>query len=158
MTEAAIHLTPVINVDKDKCRNCHRCIAICPVKLCNDGSKDYVSVNSDLCIGCGACITACTHGARSGIDDTEAFFEDLKRGEEISILIAPAFQANYPEEYATVLGGLKALGVRRMINVSFGADMHCILYSGNRAPIAQCSQTPLKVWRLLYSHCRQLHL
>lgn len=50
-------------------------------------------------------------------------FEDLKRGERISLLIAPAFKANYPSEYESVLGGLKSLGVNRMINVSFGADI-----------------------------------
>ena len=47
----------------------------------------------------------------------------MKKGEKISILIAPAFRANYPNEYERVLGGLKQLGVNRMINVSFGADI-----------------------------------
>ena len=54
---------------------------------------------------------------------TEKFFADLKKGERISILIAPAFLANYPKEYEAVLGGLKALGVNRIISVSFGADI-----------------------------------
>ncbi|MDE7429283.1 MAG: transcriptional regulator, partial [Lachnospiraceae bacterium] len=48
---------------------------------------------------------------------------DLKRGEKISLLLAPAFLANYPREYATVLGGLKKLGVNRIISISFGADI-----------------------------------
>ena len=39
------------------------------------------------------------------------------------MLLAPAFQANYPEEYASILGGLKDLGVNRIISVSFGADI-----------------------------------
>ena len=38
-------------------------------------------------------------------------------------MLAPAFKANYPKEYAKVLGGLKALGVKRIISVSFGADI-----------------------------------
>lgn len=37
--------------------------------------------------------------------------------------MAPAFLANYPREYATVLGGLKKLGVNRIISISFGADI-----------------------------------
>ena len=37
--------------------------------------------------------------------------------------MAPAFKANYINEYESVLGGLKALGVNRIINVSFGADI-----------------------------------
>ena len=54
-----LHFSPVINVDQTKCCNCHRCIAVCPVKLCNDGSGDFVTLNHDLCIGCGACEAAC---------------------------------------------------------------------------------------------------
>lgn len=65
----------------------------------------------------------CAHNARSYHDDTERFFEDLKKGEKISLLLAPAFLANYPREYATVLGGLKKLGVNRIISISFGADI-----------------------------------
>ena len=51
------------------------------------------------------------------------FFADLQRGESISLLVAPAFRANYMDEYEKVLGGLKRLGVNRIINVSFGADI-----------------------------------
>lgn len=74
-------------------------------------------------MSCGACMDACVHDARKYYDDTERFFEDLKRGERISILVAPAFLANYPKEYGSVLGGLKKLGVSRIISVSFGADI-----------------------------------
>lgn len=37
--------------------------------------------------------------------------------------VVPAFKANYPNEYESVLGGLKQLGVNRLISVSFGADI-----------------------------------
>ena len=75
------------------------------------------------CIACGGCIDACEHGAREFNDDTERFFEDLRKGEKISLLVAPAFKANYIDEYESVLGGLKKLGVNRIISVSFGADI-----------------------------------
>ena len=75
------------------------------------------------CIGCGACFDACEHNARSYYDDTEEFFADLAKGQKISLLIAPAFAANYPNEYRSILGGLKKMGVNRIISVSFGADI-----------------------------------
>src|SRR5271157_4611170 len=62
-------LTPVVRVDADKCRNCHACIAACPVKYCNVASGEVVEINSDRCIACGCCIDACTHGARLPVDD-----------------------------------------------------------------------------------------
>ena len=41
-------LPAVVEVDRDKCVNCHTCIAVCPVKFCNDGAGDKVAINSDL--------------------------------------------------------------------------------------------------------------
>lgn len=109
------------------CIGCNKCISVCPVLTANflhsDEEKQVIYVNKGNCISCGACFDACKHNARSFDDDTERFFADLKRGEKISILLAPAFLANYPNEYKTVLGGLKQLGVNRMISISFGADI-----------------------------------
>ena len=61
-------LTPVISVIKEKCVNCHRCIAVCPVKFWNDGSGNYVSIHHDLCIGCGKCERSCPAGSISVVD------------------------------------------------------------------------------------------
>lgn len=111
----------------DQCVGCHKCISVCPVLTANhaveENGQNKIMVDGKQCVACGACFDACAHGARSYYDDTERFFEDLKKGEKISLLLAPAFLANYPREYATVLGGLKKLGVNRIISISFGADI-----------------------------------
>ena len=113
----------------EKCVGCNKCISVCSclgacVSEEADGNrKTRVDVDGSRCISCGACFDVCQHGAREFRDDTVRFFEDLKKGEHISVLIAPAFKANYPNEYESVLGGLKARGVRRFISVSFGADI-----------------------------------
>ncbi len=112
----------------DKCIGCNKCINVCPAMgACTsvdvDGNTRRISVNGTYCVSCGACMDACVHGAREFNDDTERFFEDLKAGQKISLLLAPAFLANYPAQYGSVLGGLKQLGVNRIISVSFGADI-----------------------------------
>ncbi len=111
----------------DKCIGCNKCIKVCSaigacVSVEKDG-KPRIDVDGNRCVACGSCIDACQHGAREFHDDTERFFADLAKGEEISLLLAPAFRANYPEEYESVLGGLKQMGVRHIISVSFGADI-----------------------------------
>ncbi len=111
----------------DNCIGCNKCINVCSaIGACistEENGKARIEVDGSKCVACGSCIDVCVHGAREFVDDTERFFADLKAGEKISLLLAPAFKANYPDEYDSVLGGLKALGVNRIISVSFGADI-----------------------------------
>lgn len=116
-------LAKVINVDKEKCQNCHACISACPSKFCNDGSGDHVRINDDLCIGCGQCLSACTWGARTIVDDTEQFFTDLQRGVPMVTVIAPAIAASFPTTYLNLNGWLKQQGVSANFDVSFGAEL-----------------------------------
>ncbi len=111
----------------ENCIGCNKCTRVCSCEgACVSKEVDgkmRIDVDPDRCVACGACFDVCEHNAREFQDDTERFFEDLKRGERISVLIAPAFKANYPNEYESILGGLKALGVNHFISVSFGADI-----------------------------------
>ncbi len=111
----------------DKCIGCNKCIRACSSMGANvateRGRGNVIDVDPEKCIACGACLDACEHGAREYTDDVERFFDDLKKGVKISVLIAPAFLANYPREYDKYLGMLKKLGVNRFISVSFGADI-----------------------------------
>ena len=111
------------------CVGCNKCISVCScMGACVSTMPDAdgisrINVDPDRCIACGACFDACEHNARDYNDDTERFFNDLARGEKISILLAPAFKADYPNDYETTLGALKKCGVNRIISVSFGADI-----------------------------------
>ncbi len=111
----------------DNCVGCNRCISACPSRGANVAKQvdrgNVIEVHPEKCIACGACIDACEHNAREYVDDVDRFFADLKKGEKISVLIAPAFLANYPNEYEKYLGMLKKLGVNRFISISFGADI-----------------------------------
>ena len=116
-------LSKVIEVDSEKCVNCHACITACPVKYCNDGSADFVNINPDMCIACGHCIAACSHEARISLDDFDLFMRDLKSGQKIVAIIAPAVAANFPGKYLNLNGWLKRIGVKGIFDVSFGAEL-----------------------------------
>lgn len=112
----------------DNCRGCNKCIDACPVLQVNHSTigangRSIIDVDADSCIHCGNCVDACTHKAREFMDDTDAFFQALASGRKVSLLIAPAFIANYPKQYKQVLGYLKKRGVNHIISVSFGADI-----------------------------------
>jgi iron only hydrogenase large subunit-like protein/uncharacterized coiled-coil DUF342 family protein len=121
-------LSAVIRIDEKKCVNCHACIAACPVKYCNNGAGEKVIVNHDLCIGCGNCIHACTHHARSAVDDSQKFFSALENKEKVIAIVAPAVASNFPGLYLNLNGYLKSLGVQAVFDVSFGAELTVFSY------------------------------
>lgn len=116
-------LVRIIAVIEDKCVNCHACIAVCPVKYCNDGSGEFVKINHNSCIGCGECLRACTHNARVGLDDFDSFIGAVKRKEKIVTIVAPAIAANFPSTYLNLNTWLKDMGVEANFDVSFGAEL-----------------------------------
>ena len=126
-------LAPVVTVDPEKCVNCHACIAACPVKDCNrvvlehDGIGEHVEVVADLCIGCGACIKACEdgdHSARQYVDDWDRFERDVIRGDaDVFAIIAPAAASSFPDHYLSIVTWLRGIGAKRVLDVSFGAEL-----------------------------------
>lgn len=116
----------VITTDEEKCQGCNKCIRICPVFQANAAyeiaAKVKVKINEESCIRCGKCIDVCDHNARAYCDDTERFFNDLSKGEKISVLVAPAIRVNF-EKYKKLFSFLKAKGVNLFYDVSFGADI-----------------------------------
>ena len=93
----------------DKCVGCNKCIRSCPTLLANVAHNERIDVNEEMCIQCGACFDNCRHEARDFEDDTVKFLNDLKAGKKLSVIVAPAFIANYPHTYKKIYGYLKSL-------------------------------------------------
>ena len=58
----------IVFTNKARCRDCYRCIRLCPVKAIglHDGQA---YVDSDKCISCGTCIRECPQNAKSFRND-----------------------------------------------------------------------------------------
>lgn len=118
----------IINIDKNKCVGCNSCMRVCPVPDANiaryiQEDKMVIDINHEKCIQCGACIKACAHSSRYYEDDTERFFSDLKKKEEIVLITAPAIKIAFDGNWSGVLEWLCTLGVKKIYNVSLGADI-----------------------------------
>lgn len=139
-------LSRIITIDEEKCVNCHACISVCPVKYANDASGDSVKVNHNLCIGCGNCLDACTHGARTYIDDFDEMMTAINNKEETIAIMAPATAANFPNQYLNFNGWLQNLGVKAFFDVSFGAELTVKSYiehiKSNNPPIVISQPCP----------------
>jgi len=110
----------------DKCAGCNHCIRVCPMKEANvaflENGKNKIRIDSSKCIACGECLKACTHGSRRSEDDTKSFFEDLRRGNPISVFTAPAIKSNF-DEYGRLFTWLRSMGVKKIYDASLGADI-----------------------------------
>ena len=116
----------LITNDTAICVGCNRCIRACPVRGANiaysENDQIKVIVDHTRCIACGACIAACQHKSRDYFDDTERFLADLRAGVPISLFAAPANRTN-GENWGRLLTWLKQQGVRKIYDVSLGADI-----------------------------------
>ncbi|NPV89983.1 MAG: sigma 54-interacting transcriptional regulator [Firmicutes bacterium] len=139
-------LIEIIGIKEQNCTNCHQCIAVCPVKICSNGSGNVVKFDNNLCIGCGRCIEACikSHGgnteksARFAIDDTDRFLADLPR-REIIALVAPSAHSSF--DLGRFITALKRLGVTRVYDVSLGAEITVACY--HQAIVEGSAKTPM---------------
>ena len=109
------------------CVACNKCIMDCCVPganiAINKNGKSRVEVSSSKCISCGYCLDSCSHNARHYKDDTERFFDDLKNGQKISLIVSPVFLVLHEKIANKVFGYLKSIGVNRIYDGSFGAEI-----------------------------------
>jgi len=122
-------MAEVVRSDRDSCTGCNRCVRNCPMEMANVTAQDAagnikVEIDHEKCIACGRCLIACKHGARSYVDDTARFFDDLSRGTPISLIVAPSIMSNVPE-WRRLFTYLRRAGVNKIYDVSLGADI-CI--------------------------------
>lgn len=116
----------MINVHENLCTGCNRCIRECPEISCNisyiKNGATKVTVQHENCFSCTKCIQTCSTKARHFIDDTEEFFNALKRGEEITILASEGFFLSF-NDAAKLLGYIESLGGRDFINLKVGGSI-----------------------------------
>ncbi len=118
----------MITFDASKCVACNNCIRVCPsieantVEHDENGSVRF-NINSEKCIRCGACVKICNHNARGYEDDTDRFWNDLKSGQNIVVICAPAVKVSFDGCWRNVLDILTKNGVKNIYDVSFGADI-----------------------------------
>jgi [FeFe] hydrogenase (group B1/B3) len=136
-------------IDKSKCVECGRCVAVCSynaivkhTRPCVNACKaNAISIDKDTkkavikdekCISCGACVYHCPFGAimdKSYITQAIRMIResDENRIYKIYAVVAPSFvsqYANIPEiTTGKVVAAIKQIGFHSVIEAALGADM-----------------------------------
>jgi iron only hydrogenase large subunit-like protein/uncharacterized Fe-S cluster-containing protein len=112
----------VVFTNKARCRDCYRCVRVCPVKAIRM-KEGQAFVVDDLCISCGTCIRECPQGAKTFRQDLETARQIMagKTG-PVAASIAPAFAAVFSEwERLRLPSALRKLGFTFVAETAVGA-------------------------------------
>lgn len=82
-----------------------------------DGRTVY-NIDPNKCIRCSACVKDCSHGARTYEDDTAGFWNDVKGGKQVVLLVAPSIKVAFDGCWRNVLEFLRSNGVKDIYEVS----------------------------------------
>lgn len=111
----------IVFTNKARCRDCYRCVRVCPVKAIRMvGGQAFVV--EERCIACGTCIRECPQGAKSFRNDLERAARLLRKADWVAASIAPSFAALFSEwERRRLPSALRQLGFSYVGETSIGA-------------------------------------
>ncbi len=111
----------VVFVNKAICRDCYRCVRVCPVKAIkmHDGQA---SVIPERCISCGTCIRECPQSAKTFRNDLELAVRLLDSGDRVACSLAPSFAGFFPAwQRRRIPSVLRRLGFSYVGETAIGA-------------------------------------
>lgn len=113
----------LITTDKAKCRDCYRCVRVCPVKAIRI-SEGQAKVDGERCIACGTCVRECPQSAKHVRNDI-ARVRDLLAGSGKKVAsVAPSFPAAFADYGGGLLAAaLKKLGFDLVTETAVGAEL-----------------------------------
>lgn len=111
----------VVFTNKARCRDCYRCLRVCPVKAIRM-ENGQASVVAERCIACGTCIRECPQHAKTCRSDLERAIRFVRESKHVAVSLAPSFVALYSTwEQRRIPSALRALGFSHVSETSIGA-------------------------------------
>jgi len=116
-----------IQLSEANCRNCMRCVRICPTKAMTYVDHQPV-IKEDECILCGDCYTICPHFAKKVYSDLDLLKIWLQEGQDVIVSLAPSFVLVWPN-LKKLTDILKGIGFYKVEETAIGAAMVSKTYS-----------------------------
>lgn len=86
----------IVYTTKAKCRDCYRCVRVCPVHAIRM-ENEQAQIVSEECISCGTCISECPQDAKSYTTDYGRVLQMIEEGKKPVISIAPSYITYFTE-------------------------------------------------------------
>jgi iron only hydrogenase large subunit-like protein/uncharacterized Fe-S cluster-containing protein len=113
----------LVFTNRARCRNCYRCLRVCPVKAIRI-QNGQAQVEASLCIACGTCRRECPQQAKSFRSDVERVVQLLQESAPVAVSLAPSYASVYPgEKRGRLVAALRRLGFARVEETALGAEV-----------------------------------
>lgn len=113
----------IISTNKARCRDCYRCVRICPVKAIRI-SEGQAQVDQARCVACGTCVRECPQKAKQVRNDLPRVQEMVKGDGIVIASVAPSYVAAFPDFGGGLFPALlKQLGFDMVTETAVGAEM-----------------------------------
>lgn len=110
-----------IGFRKAKCKDCYKCVRLCPVKAIIT-QEDHVKYVASECVLCGRCLESCPQNAITVFSDIDRVKTYIDSGEKVIASLSPAYLGIYSDiEPGQVIEGLLQLGFDQVRESAEGA-------------------------------------
>lgn len=126
----------IISLQKANCKNCYKCVRVCPVKSIKVVEEQAQIIEKD-CILCGRCLSECPQNAKTMSSDMQKVKDFIAAGEKVILSLAPSYFGSFDFETPRhLVSALKKLGFWGVSETSEGAsyvtaEYHKLLASGD---------------------------
>ena len=111
----------VVFTNKARCRDCYRCVRVCPVKAIQMRDNQAFVVE-EKCIMCGTCVRQCPQQAKVFRNDLEEAKIIIKQNPVVAASIAPSFAAVFSNwQVNSLTSALRKLGFSYIAETAVGA-------------------------------------
>lgn len=111
----------VIGLKKANCKNCYKCLKVCPVKSIRVVNEQAQIIDDD-CLLCGTCLANCPQNAKTLTSSLDQVKEMLASGEKVAVSLAPSFLGSFSlEKPGQMAAALKKLGFCAVSETAQGA-------------------------------------
>lgn len=126
-------------IDSSKCKNCTKCIqvcpyhaivklvvpceSVCPVDAITKDEQGHARIDFDKCITCGKCVAACPFGAIHEKSQIIDILSKIKEGKKVVAMVAPSIAGQLPCTIYQLKTAMLKCGFSDVVEVAQGADV-----------------------------------
>ncbi len=146
----------ILQFESVNCKDCCKCIGVCPVKAIEVKNHRAMIVERD-CVLCGNCTVVCPQHSKHGTDFSNEVRELIRSGKRVIASVAPSYAAYFNGcGFESLKSALKALGFYDARETAEGAhivktEYEKLIAGGITRPVISSCCTTLNLY--IQKHC-----